>query len=378
MKNLVEILAEIEDFRKARGKRYELVVILTMAIVAIMCGCKSYSAIAQWGRDYKGEITEAIGFRRKKTPCKATLYRIFKDIGIKEIEEKVGKYFQEQMKEQNNGKEIEAIAADGKTLRGSKKQGSEISQLMSVVSQKLGLTLAQESIETKSNEIPKLQEMVKTLELENTVITMDALHTQKQTAQAVIDEGGDYLMIVKENQKQLYDDIATVFLETPINTNTVINKEIETIEQTNIGHGRIEYRKLSTSSMLNKYIEWPGVEQVFRLERNTIFKKTGKERNQVVYGITSLSQSKAKASSLLGFSRGQWSIENRSHWVRDVTFDEDRSQVRCGNIAQLMACFRNLVIGLFRLSGFSNIASSCRSFAAKPWLALALVGISDN
>lgn len=134
MKNLVEILTEIEDFRKARGKRYELVVILTMAIVAIMCGCKSYSAIAQWGRDYKGEITQALGFRRKKTPCKATLYRIFKNVKIEEIEEKVGRYCKEKMKEENKEKGLEILATDGKTLRGSKKQGAEISQSINVSS----------------------------------------------------------------------------------------------------------------------------------------------------------------------------------------------------------------------------------------------------
>lgn len=374
MKDVVEILTEIEDFRKARGKRYELVVILTMAVVAIMCGCKSYSAIAQWGRDYKGEITQALGFRRKTTPCKATLYRIFKNVKIEEIEEKLGKYFQEIMKQERKEKDIdiEVVAADGKTLRGSKKQGSKISQLMSVVSHKLGLTIAQESISTKSNEIPKLQEIVGKMDLENIIVTMDALNTQKQTAQAIVEAAGEYLMIVKENQKQLYDDISIVF-DANANAN-----EIETVEQTNIGHGRIETRKLSTSSILSSYLDWPGVEQVFRLERYTYFKKSGKERHNVVYGITSLPHAEFKAEDLLGISRGHWSIENRSHWVRDVTFDEDRSQVRSGNIAQLMACFRNLVIGLFRFFGFSNIASTCRSFAANPWLALSFIGISEN
>ncbi|MBI4850808.1 MAG: transposase family protein [Acidobacteria bacterium] len=89
MKELVEILTEVEDIRKARGKKYELVAVLAMAIVAIMCGCKSYSAIAEWGRNYRGEITKALGFRRKKTPCKATLYRIFKNIKVEEVEEKI-------------------------------------------------------------------------------------------------------------------------------------------------------------------------------------------------------------------------------------------------------------------------------------------------
>lgn len=373
MKRLVEVIAEIKDKRKARGKRYELTTVLTMIVVAIMCGCKSYSAVAQWGRDYRGEITQALGYKTK-TPCAATIYGIMKNLNIKEVEGIIGRFCLEQI-ETKAVTGIIALAADGKTLRGTKKQGGEINQLMSIVSHELGVTIAQEAIEKKSNEIPKLPEMIENLDLKNKLITVDALNTQKHTSQAMLARGGNYLMVVKENQKQLFDDISLVFQ--PL-LNTSVENKIETVEQTNIGHGRIETRKLSASSILNNYLAWPGVAQVFRLERTTYFKKSGKLRHHLVYGITSLAQTKAKPTVLLALSRGHWSIENRGHWVRDVTFGEDLSQVRSANIAQFMACFHNLVISLFRLAGFSAIAATCRSFAANPRLALALVGIINN
>jgi predicted transposase YbfD/YdcC len=107
-----------------------------------------------------------------------------------------------------------------------------------------------------------------------------------------------------------------------------------------------------------------------------ISKKTGQERHEVVYGVTSLAAERAMPSRLVELVRGQWQIENRSHWVRDVTFDEDRSQVRCGAIPQVMAALRNTTIGLLRRAGYSNIAAACRRFAAQPDLALTLIGIA--
>jgi hypothetical protein len=115
--------------------------------------------------------------------------------------------------------------------------------------------------------------------------------------------------------------------------------------------------------------------QVFHLERQVISKKTGEVRAEVVAGVTSLAPERADAARLLALVRGHWHIENHSHWVRDVTFDEDRSQVRCGNIPQVMAALRNTVMGLMRRAGYTNIAATCRRLAAQPALALALIGI---
>ena len=120
------------------------------------------------------------------------------------------------------------------------------------------------------------------------------------------------------------------------------------------------------------------MQPVFRLQRETRIKKTGVVRKETVYGLTSCSPQKAHAAQILTFVRGHWGIENRSHYVRDVTFDEDRSQVRQGSIPQVMAAFRNAVIGLMRFSGENNIAAACRRFAAQPDLALALIGVTEK
>ena len=143
-----------------------------------------------------------------------------------------------------------------------------------------------------------------------------------------------------------------------------------------LGHGRIEQRELSTSDVLRGYSDWPGLAQVFRLERQVIIKKTGEVRQEVVGGVTSLAPERADAARLLALVRGQWHIEHHSHWVRDVTFDEDRSQVRCGNIPQVMAALRNTVIGLMRWAGYTNMAAACRRFAAQPTAGLHLIGIT--
>jgi hypothetical protein len=141
------------------------------------------------------------------------------------------------------------------------------------------------------------------------------------------------------------------------------------------GHGRVERRHLQVTAAVAGKFGWAGLAQGFRLERWAREKQTGKQRQEVVYGITSLSARGAGPAQLLGLTRGQWLIENRSHWVRDVTFAEDQSQVRCGSIPQVMAAVRNTAIGLLRGAGHRNIAAATRYYAAQPREALALLGI---
>jgi hypothetical protein len=144
------------------------------------------------------------------------------------------------------------------------------------------------------------------------------------------------------------------------------------------GHGRVEWRRLEASSALDGYLDWPGAAQVFRLQRRVILCTTGVLREETVYGLTSLPPQRADPACLLRTARAHWAIENRSHWVRDVTFDEDRSQVRVGSIPEVMAALRNTAIGLLRAAGHDRIAATCRRLAAQPWAALALLGIPQE
>ena len=262
-----------------------------------------------------------------------------------------------------------AVALDGKTLRGAKKQGAPGTHLLSALAHQVGVTLAQHAVDDKTNEITVVETILDQLVFDGRIVTMDALLTQRHVAQTIVDKGGDYVMIVKANQPRLRDDIALVFMLPPVGDRQ------DTARTVDSGHGRIEQRHLTTSEALVGYSDGPGLAQVFELGRDVIIPKTGEERVEVVYGVTSLRPERATPGRLLELVRGHWQIENKSHWVRDVTFDEDRSQVRCGNIPQVMAALRNTTIGLLRWAGHTNIAAACRRLAAQPLQALALIGI---
>jgi predicted transposase YbfD/YdcC len=364
---LIDVLSEIPDFRKGKGKRYSLTSILALACVSIMCGYKSYRAFSDWGRNYGKELIETLGFTQGVVPCAATFSNIFRRINVKLLDIELGKWA-ESILWVLNGQDN--IALDGKTAKGSLKQGCKVSHFLSAVSHKLGLTLAQNGVDVKTNEIGVVSEVLKKLVLEGRVVTMDALLTQREVAKDILSGGGDYVMIVKANQEKLLDEVMTTF-HGPYSH--LLKKS--TNETLDVGHGRIEERSITVSDALIGYSDWPGLKQVFRLTRKAIIKKTGKVREETVYGITSLTPEKAPPSRLMEIIRCHWHIENRSHWVRDVTFGEDNSQVHCENAPQVMAALRNTVIGLMRSIGKANIAAACREFAAKPKEALELIGI---
>jgi len=367
---LIEVFAAIPDFRKPRGKRHPLPAIFALACCAMLCGARSYSAIAEWGRNYGTRIAQALGFTHG-TPCAATLHTIFRHVNRDEFEAHLGTWADSVVGSLPAAPETPgtAVALDGKTLRGSKKQGAPGTHLLSALAHQVGVTLAQHAVDDKTNEITAVETLLHHLVLEGRIVTMDALLTQRHVAQTIVDTGGDYVMIVKENQPRLRADIALVFTLPPVGDRQ------ETARTRDIGHGRIEQRNITTSEALVGYSDWPGLAQVFELGRHVIIQNTGEERVEVVYGVTSLRPERATPGHLLALVRGHWQIENKSHWVRDVTFDEDRSQVRCGNIPQVMAALRNTAIGLLRWAGHTNIAAACRRLAAQPVQALALIGI---
>jgi len=367
---LIEVFSDIADFRKSRGKRHPLSAILALSCCAMLCGYRSYSAIAEWGRNYGTDIAQALGFTHN-TPCASTLHTIFRCLDREAFEAKLGAWAERVVVTAPAAPEAPeiAMAVDGKTLRGSKKQGAPGMHLLSVLAHRVGLTLTQQAVAAKTNEIKAVETVFGQIVLTGRIVTMDALLTQRQVAQTIVEAGGDDVMIVKENQPQLKADIALVFTLPPVGDRQESTRTVD------VGHGRIETRNLTTSEALVGYSDWPGLAQVFEVGRHVITKKTAKERVEVVYGVTSLSPERATPNRLLELVRGHWGIENKSHWVRDVTFDEDRSQVRCGNIPHIMAALRNTAIGLLRWAGHTNIAAACRRLAAQPAQALALIGI---
>ena len=214
----------------------------------MLCGYRSYTAIAEWGRHYGEPLVQALGFTHR-SPCAATLQTVLRHIDREAVEAKLGAWAEGLLGEapQTEGGE-DAIAIDGKTLRGSQKQGAPGVHLLSALAHRLGLTLAQQAVADKTNEIPVALELLQHLVLEGRIVTMDALLTQRQIAQQIVDAGGDYVMVVKENQPRLLEDIETVFVLAPI------AGERRTAAATlDLGHGRIEQRRLQTSDVLAGY-----------------------------------------------------------------------------------------------------------------------------
>lgn len=175
-----------------------------------------------------------------------------------------------------------------------------------------------------------------------------------------------YFFTVKGNQPTLKADIEQLNL----------NKRAPDYETNNKGHGRVDKQSIWTSTKLNDYLEFPYVGQVCCIQRHVFDCKKKTVCYEIVYGITDLTPLQANSKRLLKLNRGHWSIENASHYVRDVTFNEDGSQIRTGNGPQIMACLRNFAIGTLRVvKNATNIASALRDIAAKPHSALELIGL---
>jgi predicted transposase YbfD/YdcC len=371
--SLRDALADVPDFRQAQGRRYELLPVLLLCGVAVMCGARAQAAIAEWGANYGMRWLSRLGIsrRRRRGPSQPTLHRIFKALDGVCVEQCVTCWV-EQVLTACTGTDaaLEALSLDGKTLRGSAQQGAAESHLLGAVSQRPGLVVAQLAVADKSHQVGEIESLLIALVLEGRVVTCEALHTHASVAQTIIAGEGDYLLPVKDHQPVLRQDMALVFGHAGRLADTIT--EARTTDQHG---GRIETRWQRASTALEGYQDWPGDKQVLELRRTVTEKRTGETGCEVAHAITSLGRERATARQLLEAWRGHWHIENRRHWVRDVTFEEDRSQVRAGHARQVMAILRNIAITLLRLCGAQNIAAGGRRHAAQPALALAAVGI---
>ena len=373
--SLAQALSLIPDFRQPQGRRYELLPVLLLSCVAVLCGCSSQSAISDWATNYGSDWLLRLGFKTARGPSQSTLHRIFKGINHLLLERALSRWVQTVLNllPRTDSEQVEGLAIDGKTLCGSSKQGADDAHLLSCLSQSLGVVLSQVAVSDKTNEITKVDDLLEGLVLTGKVVTGDALLTQRSISESIIARGGHYLLVVKDNQPQLLDDCKMSFadywwLRETFSRGTLVDQH---------GNRTHEWR-LTASTLLDGYSKWPGLRQVLRMERRVSNKRSGEVSRETSYAITSLGPEQAKAGELIKLWREHWHIENRLHWVRDVTYDEDRSQVRVGHIAQVMAAFRNAAISLMRLLGASNIAAACRRYAARPDLALAAVGLDPG
>lgn len=193
----------------------------------------------------------------------------------------------------------------------------------------------------QTNEIKIAAPLLDTIDIENKDITADALHTQWKFANYLVEErNAHYHFIVKSNQPTLLNDISYFFQTS--------DKEPEVVDITPGDHGRIETRKVWTTSELNGYLNFPHIGQAFAIEREFVHKKTGKVSHEIAYGITSRSKEEADAERILKVNRGHWTIENCCHYILDWNYDEDRSRIRTGNGPENITRLRKFAISTIK------------------------------
>ena len=385
--HLLDILAEVPDPRNEKGKRYPLVSILVLIVIGLMSNHKGYTSIATWARS-QPELAKALGFRPRKTPCAATLHNLLKRLDVVSLEASLTKWVFSKLEDFQvlKTQHLEGVAIDGKELCGSEDPETGYrTHLLSAVSHELGITLAQCAVSRKTNEIPISTKLLKALDVTGKVVTTDALLTQRNFCKDIIEHQADYALPVKENHKQMYDDIRQLFeplseTDPPEvdkrrfrNLHTQENAELHTHTDVETSHGFTTTRTLTASTMLTDYINWPGIAQVYEYRSQRVNTKTGQITYQTQYGITSLSPETASAKDLLKLRREHWTIEYKVHWIRDTVLGEDASQARTGRLPHVMAALRNTAMSVLRFHGRTKIAEAMRFFAAEPKLAVKLI-----
>jgi len=369
-----DCFCKLTDLRSRHGKRYELAALLTIMVLAKLCGEDKPMGMAEWANHRQEELVQLLCVNWSRMPHHNTYRRIMAyKVYEQEVAQQVGEYNQ-------RGEHGEVYALDGKARRGMRKKDEEGQAYgLSVYDVQQAKVLSQVEVGRKENEIVRAPKALKMVEIAQKVVTADALHTQRGLATQILEAQGNYVFPVKENQPQLYKNIQALFApDYPRPGFGKIQTDFLFAQKVDKGHGRIERRTITTSEMLNAYAAWPGLAQVYRLQRQFQWRRNGRTYRtscEVEFGITSLARTEASPAHLLNLRRAHWGIETGLHYRRDVTLREDATRMTVGNTGKVMASLNNLVLALIRQAGFHNAAQARRYFAAHLPRAFALLTI---
>ena len=378
--SLVEAFAQIPDPRKARGIRHGVLAIVLLGACAVLTGARSFAAIGEYAHDIGRTILDRLGVG-VVVPHASTIRRVLQDLDPDAVEAAMRTWALAQLADRPAADGVpvreqrQVLTLDGKTVRGAHiPAGADTSadtsadagtggyrqpHLVSVLDQGSGVVLGQVQVEAKGSEVAAFPTLLEGLDLTDVLITADAVHTNRHHADYLHRRGGHYLLTAKLNQPTLLRRLRAL----PWKQIGVAARE------RGRGHGRVETRSISVVSLqpcpdLSGPF-FPHAAQAVKVVRRRRALGSTKWTTVTVYAITSLTALEADPVLLARWLRGHWAIE-ALHWVRDVSFDEDRSQVRTRNGPQIMAALRNLVITALRLAGVTNIAAALRRHAREP------------
>jgi predicted transposase YbfD/YdcC len=357
-------LARLPDPRARRGVRHRLPAVVSAAVCAV-AGYRSYTAIAEWIDDAPAPIVLTLGIDPDRRPSEAMIRRLLQALDPDLLTTAIGDWLTSQATTPPATKR--AIAIDGKTLRGSRTTDTTARHVLAACDQDTGVVLASTEVDGKTNEITRFAPLLDQIsDLRDTIVTVDALHCQRDHVTYLAERGADWILTVKGNQPTLHAQLAGLpWAAVP-----------ESTRDSDRGHGRREIRTLKILTV-QPGVGFPHAAQALQIRRRRHRLDQPKRfTTETVYAITNMRVHEARPAQLAAWIRRHWHIENKLHWVRDVTYDEDRSQIRTGTGPQVMAALRNGAIGALRRAGVTNIAAANRHHARDANRPLALLGIT--
>lgn len=368
--DLLAELSRVVDPRARRGVRHQLTALLGIGVCAVLAGARSFTAIAEWAADLTPAVRSRLGIGRT-SPSESAIRRTLQRVDPDALNQVVSKWLAAAAPHTAAIKGIHqavteprswpAIAVDGKSARGARRRDGRAVHLLAAFAHHDGVVLGQAVVDGKSNEISAFAPLLDRVELSGAIVTADAMHTQREHAQYLTGRGGHYVLIVKGNQPTLQLQLTSLpWTQIPVADWTEDK-----------GHGRVESRTMKITAV-DSGIGFPHARlaiQIRRRRRSLV----GRWHTETVYAITDLDQDQIDPAELADIIRGHWGIENRLHWIRDVTFGEDLSQIRTGHGPAVMATLRNLAISIHRRHGAANIAAATRAVSRHPNRVLSLL-----
>lgn len=344
MEAIEEHFSKVSDPRKDRTKEHKLIDIIAIAICAVICGAEGWVDIELYGKSKQPWLSTFLELPNG-IPSHDTFGRVFSLIDAQQFQ----LAFYEWVWAVNDILQGQIINIDGKCLRGSddKRLGKRAIYMVSAWATENEIVLGQRKVDEKSNEITAIPELLKMLALSGCLVTIDAMGTQTSIAQTIIAAQADYVLSVKENQGNLFEDISVLFAVDQVQNFKFASFEYE--KTTNKGHGRIDVRECwSTSNpeylnLIRNVQNWTGLKSIAMVVCTRIIDH--KETKHVRFYISSLP---SHAKRILEAVRKHWSIENELHWILDVAMNEDHSRVRKDHAPENLAVLRHIALNLLK------------------------------
>jgi predicted transposase YbfD/YdcC len=361
---LYQELATLSDNRRVQGKRHKIELIVTVVILSIMNGFNGFHAIDDFVKKHANELISIFNVNKNRLPSYSTIRR---NIGRIDFDE-LNNIFENWTKKHINIDGREWISLDGKEIRGSncgdEKRFVNMVSLFFVNKKQVYMM---GKVDVKSNEIPKVQELISSFHGANVVFRMDAMHCQKKTVEKILEKESFYVLEVKNNQKELLKKVEFISKYVPEkskNTTCEINR------------GRIETRQVSVHKECLDlcYYGWTNVKNIIKVKRNVQY-KTGKTSEETAYFITNLEENATYFNKNI---REHWKIENSLHYIKDVVFKEDKQKIRTQQAPQNMSLLITLVINVFRQNGQEKITQSIRQLTGNIIKTIKLLDIKTD